>query len=422
MREALERQLETVRANILNSAAIILQKHFRSFMAQKRYEALKRSSVVIQKTWRGYKQRNQFKKLRKGITKAQAVYRGRKQRKIYQKVKQELKRRQVEKDKFNQERANVKAQQKESTAVMARQPKMESRPKSQTPPVRIIKTPASPSLVPPPPAPPAPPSAIKSVQHLEVPAELAFVFSKLDNYETIHSERNLMRVSGGISGKPTEINLPADLSQFNFRKFCSVYFQGAEPQIRHDPIIAPFLSKAATRDQDFQDALAIFKLILRWSNDTQLTPLKEKVLADYIVYKGLNSRGLRDEILIQLCNQIWKNDQSDRIWHLMAHCLSCFQPSSSLSKYLLKFVTDYANNGYKELLQQKILRGFHKIPHTRKFPSNILEWRSMRQKCDMAMPLTLYDGSMCSVYVDSWISCEEVFKIFQFLNSKLNFF
>lgn len=102
--------------------------------------------------------------------------------------------------------------------------------------------------------------------------------------------------------------------------------------MKKEPITAPFLSKAAARDQDFQDAIALFKLILRWSNDTQLSLAKEKAMTDYIIHKGLSSKGLRDELFVQLCNQTWKNENSERVWHLIIHCLSCFQPSPTLHK------------------------------------------------------------------------------------------
>lgn len=110
------------------------------------------------------------------------------------------------------------------------------------------------------------------------------------------------------------------------------FLLGGELHMKKEPITAPFLSKAAARDQDFQDAIALFKLILRWSNDTQLGPAKERALADYIIHKGLSSKGLRDELFVQLCNQTWKNENSERVWQLMIHCLSCFQPSPPLYK------------------------------------------------------------------------------------------
>ena len=40
--------------------------------------------------------------------------------------------------------------------------------------------------------------AMAGVNHLEIPAELAFVFSKLDNWTPVNSEKNLAKVSGRI--------------------------------------------------------------------------------------------------------------------------------------------------------------------------------------------------------------------------------
>lgn len=221
------------------------------------------------------------------------MYRGRKERRRFAARKAEFKRK-VEADKLAQERARQRAAREKE--------------------IQIQKVPKS------------------SVYHLEIPAELAFIFSKLDGYSPPHTERNLVKVIGGVNGSQPPLNIPPDLNQFEFNKFTSVYFKGADFGVKKEPITTPFLSKAAARDQDFQDAVAVFKLILRWSNDTQITGPKERALADFIVHKGLMSRGLRDELLVQLCNQSYKNDNAERIWQLMSHCLSSFQPSPALSK------------------------------------------------------------------------------------------
>ena len=74
-------------------------------------------------------------------------------------------------------------------------------------------------------------------------------------------------------------------------------------------------------------------------NDNNLSGKKEKVLADYIVQKGLSNPVLRDEILCQLCNQTWKNENlanNERGWQLLTYCLRSFAPSPILFKYLLK--------------------------------------------------------------------------------------
>ncbi|XP_025836405.1 unconventional myosin-XV [Agrilus planipennis] len=391
LRESLERQLEIARNEIIKDSAITIQKHIKGYLERKKYKQLQKSAVTIQKYWRGKAQREKYRKIRKGVIKTQALYRGRKERKRYAQRKAEYKRR-MEAERLAQERAKQRAAREQEQMKQMRQHQENEKQmqsyhlQQQQQQQRLVKG---------------------NIHHLEIPAELAFVFSKLDSYVPPHTEKNLIKVVGGVTGSEQQLELPSDLKQFDFNKFNSVYLKGTEFGYRKDPISAPFLSKAAAKDKDFQDSVALFKLILRWSNDAQLSGSREKALADYIVHKGLGSRGLRDELLIQLCNQTKNNDNSERIWQLMAHCLSCFQPSLPLSKYLLKYITDYATPSYREILQRKLQKGLHKSPHSRVYPPNFLEWRSTRQHTNMALALTLPDGTVNTVSVDSWTTCEE---------------
>jgi hypothetical protein len=50
---------------------------------------------------------------------------------------------------------------------------------------------------------------------------------------------------------------------------------------------------------------------------------------------------LRDEIIIQIINQIWNNIDLIKLhkaWLLMSNCISCFSPSSKFYKYLFKYL------------------------------------------------------------------------------------
>lgn len=50
---------------------------------------------------------------------------------------------------------------------------------------------------------------------------------------------------------------------------------------------------------------------------------------------------LRDEIIVQIINQIWNNIDSiklNKAWLLMFNCLGCFPPSPKFYKYLLKYL------------------------------------------------------------------------------------
>lgn len=366
LREALHRMLENSRSDRLKNAAVAIQKHVRGMLVRKRIQRQKRAIVKIQSAWRGYRHKKNFKELRNATVKAQALYRGRAQRKRYSKLKTELKRRK-DAEKAQRERASLRLAKEQSERA--------------------------------------------PVVHLDVPAELAFIFSKLDGWTPTHGDRHLVKVVGTVPGPPSASELPQDIDQFSFGKFSSVYCNGIKLSSRRDPISVPFLSRAAARDHDFQDSLAVFKLILRWTGDTSLDGAKEKALADYIVHKGLASRGLRDEILVQLCNQVYRAEESHalRIWQLMSHCLSCFQPGSAFSKYLIKFIKDNAPLSMKELLLKKLLRNgaAHQTPPCRLFPPAWLEWRASTRISDIAIGLTLPDGVTQTVAIDSWTTCEE---------------
>lgn len=158
--------------------------------------------------------------------------------------------------------------------------------------------------------------------------------------------------------------------------------------MKKEPIKAPFLNK--TKDSDYADSLAIFKLILRFMNDDSLSDRKEQVLGDYIAFKGLTNEKLRDEILCQLVNQTCRNDtpaNNEKGWLLMANCLSVFPPSPALYKLLLKYVSDYGYNGYKAICQKKLLQS-HNL-WARSYPPCLLEWKANRKKVNMALQVDM---------------------------------
>merc|ERR1719410_2718828 len=197
--------------------------------------------------------------------------------------------------------------------------------------------------------------------------------------------------------------LPSDIDYYVFSKVANIYFKSHLWQMRKEPIKTPFLSKS--KESDYQESLAIFKLILRFMNDSQLSGQKEKILGDYIINKGIRNEKLRDEIYCQLANQTWKNDNEancERGWMLMANCLSAFSPSKTLYKYLLKYVSDHAYNGFKSVCQSKLLKSGRMDPHqSRQFPPTVLEWRANKKRVNMALEVTCHDGETNHVPIDS---------------------
>ncbi|XP_017109787.2 unconventional myosin-XV isoform X3 [Drosophila bipectinata] len=374
LREALHRALESGRTERLRRAAVSVQRHVRGMLVRRQLARRETAATKLQARWRGQREQQRYRNLRKGALTAQRLWRGRQARRRVQQLRSDHRRRQEAREAAQRAREAREAKQ----AVLER----------------------------------------SQLSYLDIPAELAFIYSKLQGWSPPHGDRNLVKVLGTVPGPPNAaMQLPEDLAQFSFGKFSSVYCNGMRLQPRREPITAPFLSRAASRDQDFQDALAVFKLILRWSNDKSLEGAKEKLLADYIVHKALSSRGLRDEILVQLCNQVHglppTSTEATRLWQLLGQCLCCFQPSAAFSKYLMRFVDDEAPPNLRPLLLRQLLRQSGSGSQAagggagRSFVPAWLEWRAWTRGCDMALPLTLPDEASQTVAVDSWTSCEE---------------
>lgn len=105
--------------------------------------------------------------------------------------------------------------------------------------------------------------------------------------------------------------------------------------------------------------------------DPNLNGAQENLFGNYIIQKGLSNPELRDEILVQVANQVsllhmpmeenffkitnltlfhnnvfahhfcqvWRNPNilnSERGWLLLSSCLSAFLPSQRMAKFLLK--------------------------------------------------------------------------------------
>lgn len=140
LRESLERTLEYNRALILERAAITVQRYTRGFLARRRFLNISRSTVLLQAVYRGYRERKKYQALKKGVILAQKLHRGRSERAKFKILKAEMQKR-AEIEKASRERAKAKQQREEQERASR---------------------------------------AVAGVNHLEIPAELAFIYSKLD--------------------------------------------------------------------------------------------------------------------------------------------------------------------------------------------------------------------------------------------------
>lgn len=105
--------------------------------------------------------------------------------------------------------------------------------------------------------------AVAGVNHLEIPAELAFILSKLDDWPGCPGAvARAPAAAGAVVVSPTisvPRQLPGDVDQHAFSKFTSIYFKSHVWGMKREPIRTPFLAKAS--DAQHQESLALFKLV-----------------------------------------------------------------------------------------------------------------------------------------------------------------
>ncbi|KAK6169157.1 hypothetical protein SNE40_020262 [Patella caerulea] len=370
MKEEFEHHIDIEAAKIMKDAVIRIQKCTRTFLARNRFKKSRGAATKLQAAFRTWKARRDFKVFRNGIIRAQAQFRMRRQRRKYLQTREEIRR------KLDQERLLRKKQQQE---------KMQREQQAK-----------------------AAKAAAANVTNLDIPGELAFVFSKLDDWQLVHNSKHVITAVGDVRPMDMGYKLPVDINSHVFNKFTGVYFKDPSWGVRNEPIKAP-LSNTPGEDV-FHKSISVFKLILRFMNDEKMSEKRQKMVSDYIVQMGLQNEGLRDELYCQLINQTWKNQKLSAVekgWLLMAMCLSCFPSSSTLFKYLLKYVSDVGINGYKVVCQHKALQCANILSQlSRVYPPCYLEWMAAQRKANMALEVKFPDDVNMYGHIESWTSGE----------------
>ncbi|XP_076448222.1 unconventional myosin-XV-like isoform X2 [Babylonia areolata] len=371
LKETMEVHLDAEAARVQGQAAKCIQTRVRVFLLRRAFLRARAASCTLQRMARMWTARRHFLITRDGIVKAQAQFRMVLQRRRYLQTREEIRRR-VEDEKWAR-------RQREAKERAVRQQR-ERRTK-----------------------------AMANIADLEIPGELAYVYNKLDDWEPVHDGRNIITAVGEVQPMDMGYRLPVDINSHPFSKYTGIYFKDPHQWgVKEEPLQTSLT--ALHGDQLTQRALAVFKLILRYMSENNMSEKREKLLADYIVQMGLQDEGLRDEVLCQLANQTWLNqspEQGDRLWRLMATCLSAFMPSDTLFKYLLKYVSDVALNAYKVVCQHKVLQSANLRPQLcRVYPPCFLEWRCIQRKANMALEVKFPDDINVTGHVESWTSGE----------------
>jgi myosin-15 len=219
MREALEQQIERKRLDQMRDAAMKIQRAVRTYQLRKDFLTQRRSAVVIQAWVRRYQARKRFNTIRRGVILAQAQFRATRQRRLYKELRAELQRREEERvttreQNIKQQQQHQLIQQQMQQSHQMQQLQQQQQQQQQQPNPRAVANEMEREA-----------KAMAGFNHLEIPAELAFIYSKLDDWQPIHSERNVVKVVGAVPSSERERELPDDLDHHAFTKFTSIYFK-----------------------------------------------------------------------------------------------------------------------------------------------------------------------------------------------------
>ncbi|CAL8314601.1 unnamed protein product [Arctogadus glacialis] len=241
---------------------------------------------------------------------------------------------------------------------------------------------------------------VVNVTHLVISADLAALLHTVAVGRELHSDCLALLQAPHIR-EDTQLTLPLDINNYPFYRYVQAYFREPKFGMLTDPLEA-----SLTRvDEDLKEAaLELFTLVLRFMGDPHLNGAQENMFGSYIIQRGLSSPGLRDEILAQLANQVWRNvnvENAERGWLLLLGCLCAFAPSPKMEKHMLKFVSDHAPIESQALLQhcliqanQKSLLSSGSNPETaRTYPLSLLEWTANRKKASMVLQVHCFDGA-----------------------------
>ncbi|XP_048053699.1 unconventional myosin-XV isoform X1 [Megalobrama amblycephala] len=359
LKEEVNQLLESKRDRMMHVAALTLQRYVRMYFVRKNFLKFRSDMTNLQARCKGYLARRRFLRMRINLIRHRAMVRLIVNRKRYIRLNIFLARRAEE------ERRRIELERTSREVV--------------------------------------------NVTQLVIPAELGGLLQATAAGRERHSDCLALVQAPRIQTDP-QLTLPLDINNYLMTKYIRTHFR----ELQFGMLTAP-LENSLTRlvDDLKQDALDVFILILRFMGDPNLNGAQENLFGNYIIQRGLATPPIRDEILAQIANQVWRNENSrnaERGWLLMAACLSSFAPSEKMEKYLLKFVSDYALNGFKALCQHKLLQAMQKsylVPEaSRTYPPSLLEWTATRKKAHMVLQVHCFDGVSFLCPVHSWTNGE----------------
>ncbi|WKY16951.1 hypothetical protein Q1695_001507 [Nippostrongylus brasiliensis] len=193
-------------------------------------------------------------------------------------------------------------------------------------------------------------------------------------------------------------------------KFADEFFKGHLLEPRREPILTPFLHKE--NDLDFRLSIEIFKLILKYMHDQALSRAQLEDLGRYIVKQGINNPCQRDEIIVQICNQIHRNpdrDAASRCSRLLLQAVGVFAPTENVLPMLISFCGQQRPPLQTQLINT-IARRMNMLENqtARLLPASRLEMGAQCGYHNAAVEVTSQDGETHVVEAHPWVTNEEL--------------
>ncbi|XP_065659386.1 unconventional myosin-XV isoform X6 [Hydra vulgaris] len=366
--ESFQWYLEEARTQVIKVNVIMVQKHIRGWLKRKTYQCEKDAAVLLQSHIRGFLARKKVARARRGIVKFQSLYRMYKNRKFFIHNK-------------TNELNRISKRQREFLSHVHYADKLEY-------------------------------EKVVDITRFDIPPDLAAVLVRLKHWEPVHLDYNIIAVDKVAPWDYAECTLPGDIDLCQFSKFAKLFFQdNIGITYRKVPLRTSLLKQKYT---EIVEAVISFKLIMRFMDDVTMNGLRQIVLGNYIVNKGIRQPELRDEIYSQLVLQTQNNPSEQSLyrgWYLIGLCLCCFPPSSRMNKYLLKYVSDNGYEEHKPFFQRKLL--CWDVNSTgRVFPPTLLEWKSLSELSNISLMCEMADGYQQVIEVESSALGENVAKSF----------